>query len=79
MYQGILAHDGVNFSHVSRAHAYRDQKAEQRNEDYVAHLAQELDDEFQALGPDTVCAFVAEPVVGAVSNNLVVPKKYGID
>ena len=34
--------------------------------EYVARLAQELDDEFQRLGPDTVAAFVAEPIVGAV-------------
>lgn len=36
-------------------------------EDYVARLAQELEDEFQRLGPNTVCAFVAETMPGAVS------------
>jgi adenosylmethionine-8-amino-7-oxononanoate aminotransferase len=35
-------------------------------ESYVARLAQELEDEFQRVGPETICAFVAEPVVGAV-------------
>jgi adenosylmethionine-8-amino-7-oxononanoate aminotransferase len=35
------------------------------DEMYVARLAAELDAKFQELGPDTVCAFVAEPVVGA--------------
>ena len=43
-------------------------------ETYVARLAQELEDEFQRLGPDTVCAFIAETVSGAVSfPNLVRP------
>jgi adenosylmethionine-8-amino-7-oxononanoate aminotransferase len=32
----------------------------------VARLAAELDAEFQRVGPGTVCAFIAEPVVGAV-------------
>ncbi len=32
---------------------------------YVKRLAEELDAEFQRVGPDSVCAFVAEPVVGA--------------
>ena len=71
MYKGILAHDGVNFSHVSRAHAYRDQMPGQSEEQYVAELAQELDDEFQAVGPENVCAFVAEPVVGAVGSRFI--------
>lgn len=32
---------------------------------YVASLIQELDDKFHELGPDTVCAFIAEPISGA--------------
>ena len=32
---------------------------------YVARLAEELEAEFQRLGPDTVIAFMAETVVGA--------------
>ena len=35
-------------------------------EAYVARLSDELEREFQRVGPQTVCAFVAEPVVGAV-------------
>ncbi|KAL2045090.1 hypothetical protein ABVK25_012246 [Lepraria finkii] len=34
-------------------------------EAYVERLAVELDGEFQKVNPETVCAFVAEPVVGA--------------
>lgn len=33
---------------------------------YVDRLKTELDEEFRKVGPDTVCAFIAEPIVGAV-------------
>jgi adenosylmethionine-8-amino-7-oxononanoate aminotransferase len=56
----------TNISRVSYCNAYRGKLDGESDEQYVARLAQELDDEFQRLGPDTVCAFVAEPVVGAV-------------
>lgn len=52
---------------VSACNAYRGRKQGESNEQYVQRLAQELDDEFRRVGSDTVCAFVAEPVVGAVS------------
>ncbi|EEP78091.1 hypothetical protein UREG_02940 [Uncinocarpus reesii 1704] len=54
-----------NVSHVSPCNAYRGKKENESDEDYVARLAAELDAEFQRVGPETVCAFVAEPVVGA--------------
>ncbi|KAJ9411207.1 hypothetical protein DTO045G8_839 [Paecilomyces variotii] len=54
-----------NFSHVSPFNPYRGLKEGEDTEAYIARLAQELDDEFQRVGPDTVCAFFAEPVVGA--------------
>lgn len=56
-----------NISRVSACNAYRGKKDGESDEDYVARLAQELDDEFQRIGPESVVAFVAEPVVGAVS------------
>lgn len=56
-----------NISRVSPCNAYRFQKEDETTEQYVARLAQELEDEFQRLGPETVCAFICEPVVGAVS------------
>lgn len=55
-----------NISRVSACNAYRGKADGEGDEEYVARLATELDGEFQRLGPDTVCAFVAEPVVGAV-------------
>lgn len=56
-----------NVSHISPCNPYRNRKDGESDEEYVARLADELDAEFQRLGPETVCAFVAEPVVGAVS------------
>jgi adenosylmethionine-8-amino-7-oxononanoate aminotransferase len=55
-----------NVSHVSPCNAYRGKLEGEDDAGYVRRLAQELDHEFGRVGPDTVCAFVAEPVVGAV-------------
>lgn len=52
-------------SKVSPCFSYRGKNKDETDEAYVKRLADELDDEFQRVGPDTVCAFVAEPVVGA--------------
>ncbi|KAJ5994754.1 hypothetical protein N7481_001731 [Penicillium waksmanii] len=54
-----------NTSHVSPCYAYRGKKEGESDADYVARLAAELNAEFERVGSDTVCAFVAEPVVGA--------------
>lgn len=55
-----------NVSHISPCNDYRGRRDGESDAEYVTRLANELDAEFQRLGPDTVCAFVAEPVVGAV-------------
>ncbi|KAF4550679.1 Aminotransferase class-III-like protein 2 [Elsinoe fawcettii] len=54
-----------NVSRVSPCNPYRFKKDGERDADYVSRLQDELEAEFQRLGPGTVCAFVAEPVVGA--------------
>ncbi|OGE52513.1 hypothetical protein PENARI_c010G03396 [Penicillium arizonense] len=54
-----------NTSHISPCYAYRNKSDGESDEDYVARLAAELDAEFRRVGPETVCAFIAEPVVGA--------------
>jgi adenosylmethionine-8-amino-7-oxononanoate aminotransferase len=56
-----------NVSRVSACHPYRGLKEGENSEEYVARLAQELEDEFQRVGPENVCAFIAEPIVGTVS------------
>lgn len=55
------------FSHVSPCFAYRFQQEGESDAQYVQRLADELEAEFQRLGPDTVAAFIAEPVVGATT------------
>jgi adenosylmethionine-8-amino-7-oxononanoate aminotransferase len=64
------------FSHVSPAYAYRDQRASESERDFVARLAAELEAEFQRLGPDTVAAFIAEPIVGGTSGCVPAPEGY---
>ncbi|KAI1627305.1 putative aminotransferase [Exophiala viscosa] len=61
VYESILAQ---NVSHVSPCYPYRGMKTGESEQAYVARLAQELEDTFQELGPDTVCAFVAETTAG---------------
>ena len=55
------------FSHVTPAFAYHEKRDDESEADFVARLAAELEAEFQRLGPDTVAAFIAEPVVGATA------------
>jgi adenosylmethionine-8-amino-7-oxononanoate aminotransferase len=55
----------IDVAHVSPCYPYRDQRASETAEAYGARLAAELDQTIQELGPETVIAFVAEPVVGA--------------
>ncbi|KAK7748803.1 hypothetical protein SLS53_000827 [Cytospora paraplurivora] len=52
-------------SKVSPCFAYRGKKEGESDGSYVQRLALELDLEFQRVGTESVCAFVAEPVVGA--------------
>ncbi|KAK8178123.1 pyridoxal phosphate-dependent transferase [Phyllosticta citrichinensis] len=54
-----------NISRVEPCNEYRGRREGESVEQYVQRLAKELDDEFERVGPETVCAFVAEPVVGA--------------
>ncbi len=55
------------FSKVSPCFAYHHQGSDESDAQYVARLADELEAEFQRLGPDTVAAFCAETVVGAAT------------
>ncbi|KAF0320355.1 putative class III aminotransferase, partial [Colletotrichum asianum] len=54
-------------THVSACSTYRGLRHGETEEAYVERLAQELDDEFQRVGPEKVCAFVAETVGGSAS------------
>ncbi len=55
------------FSHVSPCFSYRFQNAGESDAQYLARLTEELEAEFQRLGPQNVIAFIAEPVVGATT------------
>ncbi|NVK61268.1 MAG: aspartate aminotransferase family protein [Rhodobacteraceae bacterium] len=55
----------IDVHHVSPCYAYRGMEPGETEEQYGARLAAELETMVQDLGPETVMAFVAEPVVGA--------------
>ena len=65
-----------SFSHVTPAFAYHEMRDNETESDFVARLAAELEAQFQRLGPDTVAAFIAEPVVGATAGAVTAPEGY---
>jgi adenosylmethionine-8-amino-7-oxononanoate aminotransferase len=64
------------FSHVTPAFAYHEMRDGESESGFVARLVQELEAEFQRLDPDTVAAFIAEPVVGATAGCVPAPEGY---
>ena len=64
------------FSHVTPAFAYREKRDAETEDDFVRRLIAELEAEFERLGPGTVAAFIAEPVVGATSGCAPAPEGY---
>ncbi|WP_420349171.1 aspartate aminotransferase family protein [Pelagibius sp.] len=54
-------------SHIAPCYAYRHQRPEETAEAYGERAAGELEAEIQRLGPESVAAFIAEPVVGATA------------
>ncbi len=57
----------IETHHVTPCYEYRERRDDESAEDFGARLAQEFEDEVLRLGPESVMAFVAEPVVGATS------------
>jgi 4-aminobutyrate--pyruvate transaminase len=55
----------ANILHTANPHHYRNAESGESEEDFSARLAQELEDLILREGPDTVAAFIAEPVMGA--------------
>jgi adenosylmethionine-8-amino-7-oxononanoate aminotransferase len=55
----------MNVSHIAPCYEYVDRHGGETPEEYGLRTAQELEDEIKRLGPDSVMAFIAEPVVGA--------------
>lgn len=52
-------------THIAPCFAYRGRQADETDDVYGMRVAGELEVAIQAAGPDSVAAFVAEPVVGA--------------
>ena len=71
-YEGWLG----RFRHVSAAYPYRAGLPGANSLGSAEELASELDHAFDAAGPGTVAAFVAEPIVGATLAAAVPPDDY---
>ncbi|EKF17598.1 aspartate aminotransferase family protein [Nitratireductor pacificus] len=57
----------IDTHHIDPCYAYRHQAPGESEEAYGLRAAQALEDKILELGPETVMAFVAEPVVGATA------------
>ncbi len=65
----------ANVLHTDCPHPYRDMHPGESEEEYASRLADSLDALIQREGPDTVAAFIAEPVMGA-GGVIIPPKTY---
>jgi len=61
--------------HVSPPYAYREAQPGERDSDYAARLIDEIRSVIEREGPETIAAFVAEPVMG-VGGVLIPPADY---
>ncbi len=66
----------IDAHHVSPCYAYREQRADETEEQFSQRLADELEQKILELGPDTVAAFVAETVVGATAGAVPPVREY---
>ncbi|MEQ9330993.1 aspartate aminotransferase family protein [Thalassobaculum sp.] len=57
----------IDATHVAPCYEYRDRRDGETLEEYGIRAADELDAAIRAAGPETVAAFVCEPVVGATA------------
>ncbi|WP_170439385.1 aspartate aminotransferase family protein [Ruegeria arenilitoris] len=55
----------IEMSHIAPCYEYAEKPEGESSYDYGQRVANELEEEIQRLGPETVMAFMAEPVVGA--------------
>jgi adenosylmethionine-8-amino-7-oxononanoate aminotransferase len=55
----------IGTSQIAPCHAYRGQRDDETSEAYGLRVADELDAEIRRLGPETVAAFLLEPIGGA--------------
>src|SRR3546814_13871470 len=55
----------IDAAHLAPCYEYRDCAAGETTEEYGLRVADELDAAIRAAGPESVAAFICEPVVGA--------------
>ena len=65
----------ANIRHADCPHHYRFAKPGESEEDFATRLAENLDDQILREDPETVAAFIAEPVMGA-GGVIVPPRTY---
>ncbi|WP_326534519.1 aspartate aminotransferase family protein [Pseudorhodoferax sp.] len=61
----IATAPAARFLHVDCPHHYRYAEAGETEQDFSTRLAKQLEERILAEGPETVAAFIAEPVMGA--------------
>lgn len=64
-----------NFPHISPAYSYR-KPTDLSEEEYTQELLEEFENTIVKTGPETVAAFIAEPVVAAALGAVPPPKNY---
>ena len=55
----------ANILHTANPHYFREALEGESEDDFTTRLANELEDLIRAEGPETVAAFIAEPILGA--------------
>lgn len=66
----------MDVEHIVAAYAYRMQKQDETEGEFALRMANLLEERIKDLGPETVAAFVAEPVVGASLGTQPAPTGY---
>jgi len=66
----------MDVEHIDAAYAYRLQHEGESEANFAQRLADQLETRIVELGPETVAAFVAEPVVGASLGSQPAPEGY---
>ena len=60
----------IRTEHIAPCYAYRDRHPDETETAYGLRVAEELRERIEAVGPERVMAFIAEPVVGATAGAL---------
>ncbi|APE44376.1 aspartate aminotransferase family protein [Sulfitobacter alexandrii] len=66
----------IGVDHIDAAYPYRLRHENESETAFALRMANQLEDRIKALGPETVAAFIAEPVVGASLGSQPAPAGY---